>query len=101
MRVVIERSRCVGHARCNKVAEQLYPLDETGYIATDGFRVAGPDADLARRGARACPERIISVEENAFAEATFTDATVEETAPEGAVPEDTAAEQYAAEKGCR
>jgi ferredoxin len=59
MKVVIDRSLCVGHARCNAVAPDLYPLDDVGYIDSDGFDVpAGKEAD-ARKGAMACPERII------------------------------------------
>jgi ferredoxin len=45
------------------VAAELYPLDDDGYIATEGFDVAAGDEQLARRGARACPERIIFVVE--------------------------------------
>ncbi len=63
MKIRIERSQCVGNARCHAVAEHLYPLDEEGYIATDGFEVPAGEETLARRGARACPERIIFVED--------------------------------------
>lgn len=59
MKIVIERSGCVGHARCQAVAPDLYPLDEVGYIATDGFEVPEGHESLATRGARSCPERII------------------------------------------
>lgn len=61
MNIRIERAQCVGNARCHAIAEDLYPLDDEGYIATDGFVVPdGRDKD-ARNGARACPERIIFV----------------------------------------
>jgi ferredoxin len=63
MKIRIERSQCVGNARCHAVAEHLYPLDDEGYVATDGFQVPAGDETLARRGARACPERIIFVNE--------------------------------------
>jgi ferredoxin len=59
-RVVIDRANCQGHARCWKLAPELYPLDDEGYIATDGFAVAPEDAEKARRAARACPERVIT-----------------------------------------
>ena len=42
----------------------MYPLDEDGYIATEGFDVADGEQQTAKRGARACPERIIVVEED-------------------------------------
>lgn len=64
MKIRIERAQCVGNARCHAVAEHLYPLDDDGYIATDGFAVAAGEENLARNGAKACPERIIFVIED-------------------------------------
>lgn len=64
MKIRIERAKCVGNARCNAIAGELYPLDDDGYIAIDGFDVAADLERLARRGARACPERIIFVVED-------------------------------------
>ena len=63
MRVGIDRSKCHGHARCAAVAADLYVLDNGGYIDTDGFEVPLGDEKQAKRGARACPERIVSIEE--------------------------------------
>lgn len=63
MKIRIERSACVGNARCQAVAGDLYPLDDEGYVATEGFEVVPGDEEMARRGARACPERIIFVED--------------------------------------
>jgi ferredoxin len=63
-KVVIKKSQCVGNARCHAVAEALFPLDDDGYIAIEGFDVAPGDELLARRGARSCPERIISIVED-------------------------------------
>lgn len=59
MKIVIERHRCVGNARCNAIAPNLYPLDDVGYIDSDGFDVPEGQETDARNGARACPERII------------------------------------------
>ena len=64
MRIRIERAACVGNARCAAVSAELYPLDDDGYIATDGFDVPEGMHKLARNGARACPERIIFVVED-------------------------------------
>lgn len=64
MKIRIERSACVGNARCAAVAEELYKLDDDGYIASDGFDVAPGQEKAARNGAKACPERIIFVEED-------------------------------------
>lgn len=59
-RIVIDRANCQGHARCWKLSPELYVLDDEGYIAVDGFDVAPEDVEKAQRGARACPERIIT-----------------------------------------
>jgi ferredoxin len=61
MKVRIEKAQCVGNARCHAIAEHLYPLDDEGYIATEGFEVPQGEEDAARKGARACPERIIVI----------------------------------------
>lgn len=61
MKIRIERAQCVGNARCHAVAEELYPLDDEGYIATEGFDVAEGGEKRARNGAKSCPERIIFV----------------------------------------
>ena len=65
MKIRIEKAACVGNARCHAVAAELYALDDDGYIATEGFDVPEGQEGSARRGARACPERIIHVLENA------------------------------------
>lgn len=62
MKIVVDRQGCVGHARCQAVAPDLYPLDENGYIDTDGFDVPTGQEDMARKGARSCPEYIIRTE---------------------------------------
>jgi ferredoxin len=63
MKILIQKSACVGNARCAAVSEELFPLDDVGYIAVEKIDVPAGKEDLARRGARACPERIIRVEE--------------------------------------
>lgn len=63
LKIRIDKAQCVGNARCHAVAEHLYPLDDDGYIAVEGFDVPPGQETLARRGARACPERIITVVE--------------------------------------
>jgi ferredoxin len=61
MKVRIEKAQCVGNARCHAVAEHLYPLNDEGYIAIEGFDVPPGEEESARRGAKACPERIIVI----------------------------------------
>lgn len=62
MRIKINKEACVGNARCNAVAGDLFPLTDDGYIAVDEIEVPPGMEELARRGAQACPERIIVVE---------------------------------------
>jgi ferredoxin len=64
MKIRIEKAGCVGNARCAAAAEALYPLDDEGYIATEGFDVPPGQELLARSGSRICHERIIFVEED-------------------------------------
>ena len=61
MKVLVDRARCAGHARCNATAPKLFRLNDDGYIDIDSFEVAPGDEALARRGARACPERALKV----------------------------------------
>ncbi len=64
MKIRIQKSACVGNARCAAVSEVLFKLDDEGYIATDEVVVPPGMEQLARRGARACPERIITIIED-------------------------------------
>lgn len=64
MKIRIDKPRCVGNARCAAVSAELFPLDDTGYIAVGVIDVPPGMEALARRGARACPERIIVVEDD-------------------------------------
>ena len=63
MKIRIDKAACVGNARCWAVSETLFPLDEDGYIAVTEVDVPPGMEDLARRGARACPERVIGIVE--------------------------------------
>lgn len=64
MKIKIDKEHCVGNARCAAISEVLYELDEDGYIAVTEIDVPPGMEDLARRGARACPERIIEIIED-------------------------------------
>ena len=61
MKVWIDKSRCVGNARCWAVAPEIYPLDDDGYISVTEVEVPERQEAIARRGARACPERVIQI----------------------------------------
>lgn len=62
MKIRIDKASCVGNARCAAISETLFPLDDDGYIAVSEIDVPPGQEQLARRGARACPERIIVIE---------------------------------------
>jgi ferredoxin len=64
MKILINKAACAGNARCAAVSEELFPLDDDGYIAVEEVIVPPGKEELARRGARACPERIIIIEED-------------------------------------
>ena len=64
MKVRIDKSACVGNARCWAVSEELFPLDDEGYIQVEEIDVPVGMEELARRGARACPERVIEIVED-------------------------------------
>ena len=67
MKIRIDKAKCVGNARCAAVSPELFPLDEEGYIAVHEIDVPPAMEALARRGKRACPERIIVIEEDSGA----------------------------------
>jgi ferredoxin len=59
----VDQQLCTGHARCNVLAPEVYPLDDNGYCAVTELEVpAGLEAQ-ARTGAAGCPERAITIEE--------------------------------------
>jgi ferredoxin len=62
MKIRINKAACVGNARCAAVSPELFRLNDEGYIAIEEINVPPGMEDLARRGARACPERIIVIE---------------------------------------
>lgn len=64
MKIRINKAACVGNARCWAVSEALFPLDDDGYIEVEEVAVPAGMEALARRGARACPERVIEIVED-------------------------------------
>jgi ferredoxin len=63
MKLVVEIERCCGHARCASVAPDMFVLNEVGYLDTPLIVVPEGQEALAKRGARACPERCVSIVE--------------------------------------
>lgn len=56
MKLVANRTRCTGHARCFAMAPEIFDLDDQGYIAFSERKLAAEEVDRARRGVHACPE---------------------------------------------
>ncbi len=64
MNIKIDKDRCVGNARYWAIAPDLYEMNDDGYITIDGFDVPERLVAIARRGARACPENVITIVED-------------------------------------
>jgi len=58
----IDRTRCQGHARCAAVGRDFYKVDANGFVANEDSPIPPELEAQAIRGARACPERAITVE---------------------------------------
>ena len=62
MKITVDEEKCMGHARCFAVNEDLFPLDDEGYSS---LRAEGPvdmpdtcEADV-ESAISLCPERAI------------------------------------------
>lgn len=65
MKILVDVKSCVGHARCNKVAPELFPLDDNGYnVTASEVEIPAGDEALAQRAVRACPERVMRIAED-------------------------------------
>ena len=63
MKIRVHNELCQGHARCAAVAAEIFQLDEAGYIQPRDIDVTPVQEANARRGARACPEKALVVQE--------------------------------------
>jgi ferredoxin len=63
VKVRVEKALCTGHARCNVLGPDVFPLDDDGYCAIDELVVPAGLEQQARAGAAGCPERAITIEE--------------------------------------
>jgi len=62
MKIIINTSACVGHARCQMIAPALHTLDGNGYnTLTRSVDVPLGMEALATRSVRACPERALTI----------------------------------------
>lgn len=64
VRVRVDGNLCDGHALCAALAGDVYEVNETnGRNEMGEFEVPERLRDSARRGAAACPERAISIDD--------------------------------------
>jgi ferredoxin len=63
VKVRLEQSKCVGHAQCYAVDQELFPIDDSGYSILDAHDVRPEDEQLVRDGVAACPELALLLEE--------------------------------------
>lgn len=63
MRVTVDRRLCQGHTLCNAIGPDVYDLDDEGRSVPLDEPVPAELERQAEDGARACPERAISVEQ--------------------------------------
>jgi ferredoxin len=63
MRIRVKVAGCVGHARCAAVAPDVYDLDDDGFNVTPEKTVDEALRTQAVRGMRACPERVITIDD--------------------------------------
>lgn len=62
MRLRLDKSACAGHALCNGIDEDLFPLDDAGYSLVEERELAPSEIDIAQRAAQACPEAALMLE---------------------------------------
>jgi ferredoxin len=65
MKVTVDGTRCSGHGRCYSLAPEVYTADSDGYNDNIGAPIDVPPAEeeAAHLGARMCPERAITIED--------------------------------------
>jgi ferredoxin len=65
VKVVLDRSACVGHAQCSAICPAVFTNDELGYAVLLSGGVVPPEAeDDAQLAVDSCPEQAISVAES-------------------------------------
>lgn len=63
VKIRVNVAGCVGHARCAAVAPEVYELDDDGFNMTPYKEVDEALRAQAIRGMRACPEKIITIDD--------------------------------------
>ncbi|MCW2622121.1 MAG: ferredoxin [Frankiales bacterium] len=61
MQLIVDNSKCQGHARCNAMAPEVFELDDDGYIATRSGEIPAGLEAKAKIGVDSCPEQALSL----------------------------------------
>ncbi|MEV6657233.1 ferredoxin [Nocardia fluminea] len=61
MKILVDAKACAGHARCYSLSPELYDIDDDGYSTVTELEVPVELEENATQGARACPERAITI----------------------------------------
>jgi ferredoxin len=61
VQLIVDNSKCQGHARCAAMAPEVFELDDEGYIATGSGPVPAGLEGKAKTGVDACPEQALSL----------------------------------------
>jgi ferredoxin len=64
MHVRIDRSLCSGHGRCFTVAPEVFGYDDEGFSVVEPETITPELETAALRGAGACPEVAIALEDD-------------------------------------
>jgi ferredoxin len=64
MRVLVDNSRCAGHAECVAVDPDLFPLDDSGYSILEEREVKPEDEQKTRDGVATCPAMALILDED-------------------------------------
>lgn len=62
MGVTVQKDACVGAGQCALVAPDVFDQDDDGIVLLLQDDPEGPDLEAARKAARLCPARAITVE---------------------------------------
>ncbi|HET6241782.1 MAG TPA: ferredoxin [Arthrobacter sp.] len=63
MKVRVDPAKCNGYALCNRLAPEIFKLDEWGYAFADGGEVDPDYEDRVREAVKVCPQNAILIEE--------------------------------------
>jgi ferredoxin len=64
MKIKVNREACQGHARCWSQDPDLFVIDDEGFITPGDIDVPEGRELMAKRGAKSCPERALTIVED-------------------------------------